>query len=66
MPAAAVIPAPKAYIKVVAVKKLVVGFLVHCARPARLFGVCAGARVHPSRERSYPSLDRDRNLDLLL
>ncbi len=26
MPAAAVIPAPKAYIKVVAVKKLVVGF----------------------------------------
>ena len=35
MPAAAVIPAPIAYIKVVAVKKLVVGFLlrsggVHC------------------------------------
>ena len=29
MPAAAVIPAPIAYIKVVAVKKLVVGFLVH-------------------------------------
>ena len=28
MPAAAVIPAPRAYIKVVAVKKLVVGFLV--------------------------------------
>ncbi len=27
MPAAAVIPAPVAYIKVVAVKKLVVGFL---------------------------------------
>ena len=27
MPAAAVIPAPIAYIKVVAVKKLVVGFL---------------------------------------
>ncbi len=27
MPAAAVIPAPKAYIKVVAVKKLVVGFM---------------------------------------
>ena len=27
MPAAAVIPAPKAYIKVVAVKKLVVGFV---------------------------------------
>ena len=30
MPAAAVIPAPIAYIKVVAVKKLVVGFLVLC------------------------------------
>ncbi len=28
VPAAAVIPAPVAYIKVVAVKKLVVGFLV--------------------------------------
>ena len=30
MPAAAVIPAPIAYIKVVAVKKLVVGFLAGC------------------------------------
>jgi hypothetical protein len=29
VPAAAVIPAPIAYIKVAAVKKLVVGFLVH-------------------------------------
>ena len=29
MPAAAVIPAPIAYIKVVAVKKLVAGLLVH-------------------------------------
>ncbi len=28
MPAAAVIPAPIAYIKVVAVKKLVVGFMI--------------------------------------
>ena len=28
MPAAAVIPAPKVYIKIVAVKKLVVGYLV--------------------------------------
>ena len=34
MPAAAVIPAPRAYIKVVAVKKLVVGFLVQCTWPA--------------------------------
>ena len=31
MPAAAVIPAPIAYIKVVAVKKLVVGFVVNGA-----------------------------------
>ncbi len=35
MPAAAVIPAPIAYIKVVAVKKLVVGFLErHCDCPS--------------------------------
>ena len=33
MPAAAVIPAPIAYIKVVAVKKLVVGFLVGTISP---------------------------------
>ena len=39
MPAAAVIPAPIAYIKVVAVKKLVVGFLMGAAGP-RLLGVC--------------------------
>ncbi len=31
MPAAAVIPAPIAYIKVAAVEKLVVGFVVCCA-----------------------------------
>ena len=36
MPAAAVIPAPIAYIKVVAVKKLVVGFLVLSAGQLRL------------------------------
>ena len=35
MPAAAVIPAPKAYIKVVAVKKLVVGFWVGLHGPPR-------------------------------
>ena len=34
MPAAAVIPAPIAYIKVVAVKKLVVGFRGLASRPA--------------------------------
>ena len=33
MPAAAVIPAPIAYTKVVAVKKLVVGFLLREGRP---------------------------------
>ena len=33
MPAAAVIPAPIAYIKVVAVKKLVVGFVAYDAAP---------------------------------
>ncbi len=37
MPAAAVIPAPVAYIKVVAVKKLVVGFLTDRRGPL-LFG----------------------------
>ncbi len=37
MPAAAVIPAPIAYIKVVAVKKLVVGFLLRTTdRPIRV------------------------------
>ncbi len=40
MPAAAVIPAPIAYIKVVAVKKLVVGFLVHSVDPSPLGDVC--------------------------
>ena len=35
MPAAAVTPAPIAYIKVVAVKKLVVGFLVGATGPLR-------------------------------
>ncbi len=45
MPAAAVIPAPIAYIKVVAVKKLVVGFLVWCAWPTTIRYVSAGARL---------------------
>ena len=40
MPAAAVIPAPIAYIKVVAVKKLVVGFLLGAAGPP--FGCVSG------------------------
>ena len=41
MPAAAVIPDPIAYIKVVAVKKLVVGCLALRGRPA--FGLSAGS-----------------------
>ena len=41
VPAAAVIPAPIAYINVVAVKKLVVGFLQECQCPTTF--VCSGA-----------------------
>ena len=39
MPAAAVIPAPIAYINVVAVKKLVVGFLTRAIGPSLRVGV---------------------------
>ena len=47
VPAAAVIPAPIAYIKVVAVKKLVVGFLASPpGRPRKGFAL-VGARRHP-------------------
>ena len=53
MPAAAVIPAPIAYIKVVAVKKLVVGFLGE--RPGPPFA-CALACRHPSWRRVLASL----------
>jgi hypothetical protein len=54
VPAAAVIPAPIAYIKVVAVKKLVVGFRTCAARSAarRALGF---ARL-PSEDRGCPSL----------
>ena len=45
MPAAAVIPAPIAYIKVVAVKKLVVGFLAEELGP---HVACAKVLYHPS------------------
>ena len=47
MPAAAVIPAPIAYIKVVAVKKLVVEFLGNCYLVSRSVVV------------SYPTLNYD-------
>ena len=46
MPAAAVIPAPIAYIKVVAVKKLVVGLLVGAIGPTLCVGTCIVSR-HP-------------------
>ena len=52
MPAAAVIPAPIAYIKVVAVKKLVVGFLGGCRCPLY---ACAAAPSHPSVSVSWHS-----------
>ena len=45
MPAAAVIPAPVAYIKVVAVKTLVVGFLVWRVWPATVTCVSADVRL---------------------
>ena len=49
MPAAAVTPAPIAYIKVVAVKKLVVGFLVVDLGPP-LTGCVPGVCSHPREE----------------
>ena len=45
MPAAAVIPAPIAYIKIAAVKKLVVGFLTWRTWPATVTCVSAGMRL---------------------
>ena len=60
MPAAAVIPAPIAYIKIVAVKKLVVGFLVWCARSAahsvgfRCVPLCACHLCGEHRRRGQP------------
>ena len=47
MPAAAVIPAPIAYIKVVAVKKLVVGFLLRVTGPH--YVRVSGSPWHPLR-----------------
>ena len=47
MPAAAVIPAPIAYIKVVAVKKLVVGFLLRMTGP---YHVCASGSASASSQ----------------
>ena len=45
MPAAAVIPAPIAYIKVVAVKKLVVEFLAGRERSCIFAGTCSSSAI---------------------
>ncbi len=50
MPAAAVIPAPIAYIKVVAVKKLVVGFLVGGSGPTLRVGTCSFLAIYGSSQ----------------
>ena len=61
MPAAAVIPAPIAYTKVVAVKKLVVEFLD--AKDGRHLTVSAPIiRVHPREERVVSLVSRLGNL----
>ncbi len=49
MPAAAVTPAPIAYIKVVAVKKLVVGYLGETPDPPGFFWVFVSVVVSPIR-----------------
>ena len=54
MPAAAVIPAPLAYIKVVAVKKLVVGF--RCGSVGRPQGLFTGRSALPPEDCVCPSL----------
>ncbi len=66
MPAAAVTPAPVAYIKVVAVKKLVVGFLARRARPASFFGVVLWHCGHPSRRTLVLLTECGWDPDLLL
>ncbi len=55
MPAAAVIPAPIAYTKVVAVKKLVVGFLVVESGPP-LTGCVLGVHHHHRGEHAWHSV----------
>ena len=67
MPAAAVIPAPVAYIKVVAVKKLVVGFLTDQVWSGVLRALCTVLRLS-SFQRAVPTVLRQGacDLDLLL
>ncbi len=66
MPAAAVIPAPIAYIKIVAVKKLVVYFWLGARRPLRLRSVCGCAPAIFLDIMLRPSLGGRWWLDLLL
>ena len=54
MPAAAVIPAPIAYIKVVAVKKLVVGFRGEMSPVHRKFGEYRLIHLLPPVPRPFP------------
>ena len=61
MPAAAVIPAPIAYIKVVAVKKLVVEPWAWAGGPPR--GVVLSGRAFPLGEPACPLLGACGNLD---
>ena len=64
MPAAAVIPAPIAYIKVVAVKKLVVGLWTWAAGPPQ--GEFTGRPGLPSEDLACSSLSAPRDSGLLL
>ena len=67
MPAAAVIPAPIAYINVAAVKKLVVGFLTLSRWPGDLALLCCRrALVIFSEELACPLLGWVSDSDLLL
>ncbi len=67
MPAAAVIPAPVAYIKVVAVKKLVVGFLTDRCGPLSLRQCVLWRVCHPSSKLCLPFIRPGIcKLDLLL
>ena len=69
MPAAAVIPAPVAYIKVVAVKKLVVGFRVgrHAVTGVswQCLPGCYRCR-HPYWRGAYPSVKGGQGLSFTL
>ena len=56
MPAAAVIPAPIAYMSFAVVKKLVVGFLTRCAYPSPFVGGCAMAAHRSSFARAAAPL----------